>query len=405
MCHLALESGDLARTLSAADTAAHAYSRIQSGYGSLFIHYHCGIARVLAGQFSKARRSYRKGLAFSQRQTSSTRELPAIGHALLAGLDYLNNQTAMAAQALEPALAAIEQGESWSYLLWLAYRTWIHLAALEYNPVKLERAFRHARRVARIRSFKQLEIQLALLEIELDLRHGQVDMARLRARQMQLDELARRIIDHDLRWRRTILHARWLRLLLHLPQAGTHEREQAAWLAEHGRQLQDFELRIHALLLCAQMDLNLAQNARAFAVMDEVLTLLLPERPLRLLLDHPGIAALLAAYRRAARHRQTARRLQEWLDELERAARDDARLARSRAHRIALTARELDVLRELAQGCRNKEIARRLGCSENTVKFHLKHLNGKFSTHKRGELLAAAGEAGVLEQDKRENSA
>jgi len=397
LCHLALESGDLARALTAADAAAHAYHQIHSGYGGLFIQYHCGIALATAGQFSRAQRSYRKGLALSRQQSTSTRELPAIGHALIAGLCYLHNQTTAAAQTLETALPLIEQGESWSYLLWWVYRTWIQLAALEYNPAKLERAFHHVRRMARIRSFKQLETQLALLEIEIDLRCGAFDTACQRARRMRLGELAQRSIERDLRWRGTIFRARWLLLVLRLPEVSASDRQQAAWLAEEGRHLQDFDLQIHALLLRAQMDLHLDAREHAFAAVDEALSLSLTERPLRLLLDHPGIAALLANYRRAARHRQTPRRLQDWLDELERAARHDARLARSRAHRISLTERELDVLRELAQGRRNKEIAQRLSCSENTVKFHLKRLNGKFSTHKRSALLAAAREAGMLE--------
>jgi len=396
LCYLALESGDLTRALAAADAAEHAYTRAGSGYGNLFIHYHRGIALMSSGQLLKARRSYRKGLALSRQQTISTRELPAIGHALLAGLEYLGNQIAAATQMLETALTAIEQGESWSHLLWLVYRTFIQLAALEHNPSALERALQHTRQVARMRGFKRLDTQLALLEIEIDLRRGAVDAARVRARRIQMGELAQRPIERDLRWRHTIFHARYLLLLLRLPHAGSGERQQAQWLAHEARRLHDFELRVHALLLCAQMDLQSGERERAFTAMDEVLGLLLPERPLRVLLDHPGIAVLLAEYRRAARHRQTARRVQGWLGELERAARDDARLARSHAHRLTLTVREMDILHELAQGCRNKEIAQRLKCSENTVKFHLKRLNRKFSTHKRGELAARAREAGVL---------
>jgi len=397
LCYLALDSGDLTRALVAANASTHAYNRAHSGYGNLFICYHYGIAMAATGQFSKARRSYRKGLILSRQQTTSTQELPSIGQALLAGLEYLSNHTQSAAQMLEVALPLIEQGESWSQLLWLAYRTWIQLAALEYKPAKLERNLRHARRVARMRDFKRLETQLALLEIEIDLRRGATDSARQRARQMQMVKLTRRPIEYDLRWRQTIFHARYLLLALRLPQANASDRQQAGWLAEQARRLQDFELRVHALLLCAQIDLHLSERERAFSIIDEVLGLLLPERPIRVLLDHPGIAALLADYRRSARHRQTARQLQGWLGELERAARDDARLARLHIHRLTLTTRELEILHELAQGRRNKEIAQRLKCSENTVKFHLKRLNGKFSTHKRSELLACARNAGVFE--------
>src|SRR5215813_6875816 len=38
---------------------------------------------------------------------------------------------------------------------------------------------------------------------------------------------------------------------------------------------------------------------------------------------------------------------------------------------LPLTARELDVVRALALGLQNKEIALRLGMSERTVKFHV----------------------------------
>jgi len=91
-------------------------------------------------------------------------------------------------------------------------------------------------------------------------------------------------------------------------------------LIEEGRRLQEMELRVRAGLLRAQMDLQLGERDAAFSALDEVFRLLLPERPVRLLLDHPGIGALLAHYRRAARSRQISRQLSNWLDELERAA-------------------------------------------------------------------------------------
>jgi len=123
LCYLALESGDLVRALAAADAAEHAYHCAHSGYGKLFIHYHRGIAMTAAGQLTAAQRSYRKGVALSRKQTASTQELPAIGHALLAGLDYLGNRIQAATRTLEAVLLPIEQGDSWSHLLWLIYRT------------------------------------------------------------------------------------------------------------------------------------------------------------------------------------------------------------------------------------------------------------------------------------------
>jgi len=397
LCSISVDGGDVQRALAAADAASAAYTQAGSGYGNLFIHYLRGMALATSGQFGNARECYRKGVALSRRQLALTHELPSIGLALLAGLDDLYNHTTQASAAMETVIAPIEQGDSWSHLLWLVYRTWIELAAREHDPATLERTLRHTRSTARNRHFKRLETRLNLLEIEIDLRRGALDSARQRARVMQLTALAQRTCERDLGWRQTIWHARYLVLLLRLPQVKPSERQQAAALLEQARQADDFELRIRAMLLCAQMDLHLEQAQSALSILEDVLILLLPERPIRLLLNHPGIGPLLAVYRRAAHSRQATRQLQGWLGEIERAARNDARLARSHAHRLALTGREQDILRELAHGCRNKEIAQRLGCSENTVKFHLKRLNGKFSTHKRADLVARARAAGVLE--------
>jgi DNA-binding NarL/FixJ family response regulator/two-component sensor histidine kinase len=61
-----------------------------------------------------------------------------------------------------------------------------------------------------------------------------------------------------------------------------------------------------------------------------------------------------------------------------------------------LTAREAEVLRALANGLRNKEIARQLQVSERTVTFHLAHIYQKLGVTSRTEALSRALELGVL---------
>ncbi len=50
----------------------------------------------------------------------------------------------------------------------------------------------------------------------------------------------------------------------------------------------------------------------------------------------------------------------------------------------ALTPRQLEVLGLITQGLSNKEIARELGLSEATVKFHLKNIFAKLGVSRRG---------------------
>jgi DNA-binding NarL/FixJ family response regulator len=62
----------------------------------------------------------------------------------------------------------------------------------------------------------------------------------------------------------------------------------------------------------------------------------------------------------------------------------------------ALTARETEVLRMIAEGFANKEIAWRLGISEHTVKFHVSALLGKLGAGSRAEAIGVGIRQGVI---------
>ena len=74
-----------------------------------------------------------------------------------------------------------------------------------------------------------------------------------------------------------------------------------------------------------------------------------------------------------------------------------ARDPRARPEDIALTQRELDVLALMAEGASNKMIARQLGISVHTVKFHVGSLLDKLVATGRTDAVAHAARRGVIE--------
>jgi DNA-binding NarL/FixJ family response regulator/two-component sensor histidine kinase len=72
------------------------------------------------------------------------------------------------------------------------------------------------------------------------------------------------------------------------------------------------------------------------------------------------------------------------------------RLARGESAAPTLTSRETEVLHALANGLRNKEIARQLQVSERTITFHLEHIYQKLQVSSRTEALSRALELGLL---------
>ncbi len=62
-----------------------------------------------------------------------------------------------------------------------------------------------------------------------------------------------------------------------------------------------------------------------------------------------------------------------------------------------LTTRELEVLRLIRDGYRNKQIADQLGIAETTVNFHIKNLVGKLRANDRTHAVTIAVRRGLLE--------
>jgi DNA-binding NarL/FixJ family response regulator len=64
----------------------------------------------------------------------------------------------------------------------------------------------------------------------------------------------------------------------------------------------------------------------------------------------------------------------------------------------SLTERELEVLREIAKGLTNGEIAKELHVSETTIKTHVAHLLDKLDLRDRVQAVILAYEAGLIER-------
>lgn len=76
--------------------------------------------------------------------------------------------------------------------------------------------------------------------------------------------------------------------------------------------------------------------------------------------------------------------------------REVATRLKSRQTYEQLTAREIDVLNQLARGLANKEIADKLGISEYTTKDHLKSILAKLRVADRTQAVTAALQRGII---------
>lgn len=71
-------------------------------------------------------------------------------------------------------------------------------------------------------------------------------------------------------------------------------------------------------------------------------------------------------------------------------------LGRLAGRATTLSRREQEVLRLVAQGLSTKQVARRLGITERTVKFHVASILNKLGAENRAQAVAVAAERGLL---------
>ncbi len=164
-----------------------------------------------------------------------------------------------------------------------------------------------------------------------------------------------------------------------------------------GRTGSVIEIEVLRALASADDDPDRARSALARAI-----TLAAPQRHLRVFVDEGepmatllgelvATPALAEELRSATEH---VARLIRTLDRDARGVTGDARARRALV--VPLTERELEVVRQLASGKRNREIAAELYVSLDTVKKHVTHIFGKLGVGNRTAAVARARELDLL---------
>jgi DNA-binding NarL/FixJ family response regulator len=107
------------------------------------------------------------------------------------------------------------------------------------------------------------------------------------------------------------------------------------------------------------------------------------------MLKDVGRESLVGAIRQVASGKRT---VPEWIETIQR----------QRAARPDLTSREFEVLKLLVNGLTNREIARVLGNSENTVRNHTISIFAKLDVTDRAEAVGAALQRGIVISEERD---
>jgi LuxR family maltose regulon positive regulatory protein len=177
-----------------------------------------------------------------------------------------------------------------------------------------------------------------------------------------------------------------LQRALQLIDAQRQDAEHRGFLWRHSKALALRALALHAL----------GQGEEALAVLEQALLRAQPEGYVGLFTDEgPPMAVLLRRLSTQTPVAGYVARLHTALGVEQSPAIPSSQAGRG-GQEEPLTPRERDVLRLLAAGQSNPEIARTLYVEVNTVKTHVKHLYDKLGVHSRDQAIWRARELTLL---------
>jgi len=351
--------------------------------GTTYCLFHLATTHYYKGNWRAAEDLLLESLGLAEANLGKDTLLKAVADCLLARLLFDRNELAAADALIEASLGVIERQDGWFYILLLAYETMVRIAFAERGHQAGLTALRRARKYAEEWNLPELAHLLDAWQLEHEVHTPAARLAYDDGTQTQETTVA----DHrSWHWR-----ARFAWAVAHVRQALEYGHFSRAIQLVRG-ELELCELqsrRPHAAVLDALIALALkGQGQSGLAIQHFSRTLEFAEATgaLRLFFDlGPAVQCLIddALNDEKVLPPESAQRTF-----LKRVQRELSVVATSGQHQIST--RQSDVLRELCRGRSNKEIGRHLGLSENTVKFHLRHIYRKLNVKSRVAALSAA---------------
>lgn len=377
----AMTRGELSAALQTI-RAAHIKMRVVNiPRGENYCRVHEGQVLSLMGNITQSSRMVDEALAISSDQFGNESSVKALVGCLKAQHLYWQGAWSETTAWWRDGWASLEQTDGWldiaAMTAEVAWRTTLRSHGMQLALRELEQVAQ----LAATREWLRLTRLVSAWRVDLLVQCGSLVQARQEALHVDLESVS----GHRHDWRN---HEAATLALARLQLASGHSAAALARLHREGKVLQDKGL---CLPFWRLQLLTLAGYGRGQSTLEtQELTAILTSIPQRIL---PGLLlevgpsvlpALEACPETVPGHAAILTRLRGW-----------------RAHpvraRMPFSAKEVQILTLLVSGQPNKMIAQALDISENTVKFHLKHIFTKLSVDNRTAAISAALRLGVLE--------
>lgn len=289
------------------------------------------------------------------------------------------------------ALAHVEQNDGWCEVYLVGLDGIISLCEQYGEYAKAAELCDRLMQLAKFRNLARLERECIMIKMR---------VAQLRGHSNEARALAENVTDwlksHDLKtatrdWQNHYLGVSLLAGDRLTSSAVAHASLRACLkdAEERGAHFHAIRLMIAEAVLSRQLD----NREKCIESMTNALAGAAPQRIMGPFLSPERLEPILADIKSDLSLRQERLTLVNFVSEILKRRRQ----LRPHADDELLSPREQEIIRQLAQGRSNKEIARRFELTENTVKFHLKNIYSKLSVNRRTQAIAAARRREIID--------
>ena len=391
LCVMQIQAGDLTNARLSGERSMAYYRDLDAKYLQFFIHINISIIDLEEGLLSDAKKRRSTALELAERYFPADRGLAGIASVLLSEVHLERGDPLAASRRIFKSLHDIEVREGWSELYVPGYTVAMEVAHASGGLEAAAEVLDQAERTIRRRNMRRLQHLICYKRLDLFVRAERADLAELTLQ--DIDRLTHADAeDAGACWRGHYMAAFSLaRYHIRFGDAA-HALKLLNKAVRKSPEVNAVRFRVKGLVL-QSMALHQSGDSRAAA------------KPFKQAIALGSSCGFYGSFieegRLLAQSVQAIVRTTGIGDMSEVEVEFVARLLSdmcSGEHGEAghiLSSRELEVMEQLAQGHSNKGIARHLGLSEPTVKFHLKNIYAKLGVNKRALAVSVARRHGL----------
>jgi LuxR family maltose regulon positive regulatory protein len=407
LCIIYTRLGELEAARRTALRALGYYREEKAAYAQVFMLVHLGLVGSLSGEFSAALQFCREAEALVESAHWTDRNLLAIARLASADVLYHQGEVQLVEQMLSKCVEPLVRGESWvdlfTRLFSLLARSRLHVSGFDTAIAAIDKA----EEVAIERAMPRLQIAAGIMRVDLLVRVGMTESAAHASEKVAV--LKSKAEPGNWTWREDydyqIVTARLALSLGHAKSALDTLERLIAVSAVSGQGYH----RLVAEIMAVRAAWKVGHQDRALSYMQSAVALARAHQVTQLFIDEgQEFAATLRAVVRRFGLKAFSVDAVEFLSRIvghgfRRQPRTFIAIGNSTEKRAPsaglLSARESAVLKLLADGRSNKELARSLSVTEATVKFHLKNIYAKLGVSRRTMAVSVGRQLNLIGSD------